>query len=140
MRTPRRSRRRAGQLLLEVRAALEDADTHPQQVKDAGDRESHDFIVAALAEQYPDDAVLSEEGVDDPARLTAARVWIVDPLDGTREFSEPGRRDWAVHVALVVEGNVVAAAVALPALGITYTDEPPPPRRHRSATVGRAWW
>jgi 3'(2'), 5'-bisphosphate nucleotidase len=118
---------RAGELLLGVRATLEDANTHPQQVKDAGDRASHDFIVAALAEQYPDDAVLSEEGVDDPARLVAERVWIVDPLDGTREFSEPGRRDWAVHVALVVDGKVVAAAVALPALGITFTDVPAPP-------------
>jgi 3'(2'), 5'-bisphosphate nucleotidase len=118
---------RAGELLLEVRTALEDANTHPQQVKDAGDRAAHDFIVAALAELHPDDAVLSEEGVDDPTRLSAERVWIVDPLDGTREFSEPGRRDWAVHVALVVDGAVVAAAVALPALGITFTDDPAPP-------------
>jgi 3'(2'), 5'-bisphosphate nucleotidase len=70
--------------------------------------------------------VLSEEGVDDPERLTASRVWIVDPLDGTREFGEYGRTDWAVHVALVIDGQVEAAAVALPALGRTLTMEPPP--------------
>ena len=117
----------AGELLLEVRASLEEANAHPRYVKDAGDRVSHDYIVKALAEQFPDDAVLSEEGADDLARLTAERVWIVDPLDGTREFGEPGRSDWAVHVALVVDGTVVAAAVALPALGITFTDLPAPP-------------
>jgi 3'(2'), 5'-bisphosphate nucleotidase len=117
----------AGELLLEVRAALEDAQAHPRYVKAAGDRVSHDFIVQALAEEFPDDAVLSEEGADDLARLTAKRVWIVDPLDGTREFGEPGRADWAVHVALVEDATVVAAAVALPALGITFTDVPPPP-------------
>ncbi|HEX7444230.1 MAG TPA: 3'(2'),5'-bisphosphate nucleotidase CysQ, partial [Acidimicrobiales bacterium] len=72
------------------------------------------------------DAVLSEEGRDDPARLTAARVWIVDPLDGTREFGEPPRTDWAVHVALVVAGRPVAGAVALPALGLTLGTRPAP--------------
>ena len=117
----------AGELLLEVRASLEEANAHPRYVKAAGDRVSHDFIVQALADDFPDDAVLSEEGADDLARLTADRVWIVDPLDGTREFGEPGRSDWAVHVPLVVDGSVVAAAVALPALGITFSDEPPPP-------------
>ncbi|MFI5045477.1 MAG: 3'(2'),5'-bisphosphate nucleotidase CysQ [Acidimicrobiia bacterium] len=116
----------AGELLLEVRAQLESAGTDPRAVKDAGDRASHNYIVQALDEQFPDDAVLSEEGADDQARLTAARVWIVDPLDGTREFSEPGRADWAVHVALVEGGQVIAAAVALPVLGITFTDVPPP--------------
>ena len=118
----------AGERLLEVRAELEAEGADPGEVKDTGDRTSHDYLVAALAEQFPDDAVLSEEGVDDPARLTAARVWIVDPLDGTREFSEPGRADWAVHVALVEAGQVIAAAVALPALGITFTDVPAPDR------------
>ena len=116
----------AGELLLEVRATLEDSDAHPRYVQAAGDKVSHDFIVQALAEQFPDDAVLSEEGDDDWARLNADRVWIVDPLDGTREFGERGRSDWAVHVALVRSGTVVAAAVALPALGITFTDDPAP--------------
>jgi len=69
--------------------------------------------------------VLSEEGVDDAARLSASRVWIVDPLDGTREFGEEGRTDWAVHVALAIEGRIEAAAVALPARGLTLTASPP---------------
>jgi 3'(2'), 5'-bisphosphate nucleotidase len=72
-----------------------------------------------LARARPDDAVLSEEGADDPVRLRSQRVWIVDPLDGTREFSEPGRDDWAVHVALWQNGELVAGAVALAAQGIT---------------------
>jgi 3'(2'), 5'-bisphosphate nucleotidase len=79
------------------------------------DRQSHELLVAELARLRPDDAVLSEEGADDPARLTADRVWIVDPLDGTREYGEPGRTDWAVHVALWERGELTAGAVALPA-------------------------
>ncbi len=82
-----------------------------------GDRQSHEFIAAQLAAARPGDAVLSEEGRDDPARLAADRVWIVDPLDGTREFGEPGRSDWAVHVALWERGELTAGAVALPAQG-----------------------
>jgi 3'(2'), 5'-bisphosphate nucleotidase len=99
--------REAGQLL--VRRRAEGAS------KDDGDRESNDLILARLAEARPDDAVLSEESKDDPIRLERERVWIVDPLDGTREFGEAGRRDWAVHVALVVHGTPQACAVALPA-------------------------
>ena len=87
---------RAGRLLLDLRAQGGD----PDALKNAGDRQSHEFLMAELAKARPDDAVLSEEGIDDKARLTADRVWIVDPLDGTREFGEPGRTDWAVHVAL----------------------------------------
>src|ERR671924_656396 len=68
----------------------------------------------AAAAGHPEDAVLSEEGADDPARLLAHRVWIVDPLDGTREFGEEGRTDWAVHVALWESGGLAAGAVALP--------------------------
>jgi 3'(2'), 5'-bisphosphate nucleotidase len=85
-----------------------------------------------LAEHRPDDIVLSEEGKDDRRRLDAERVWIVDPLDGTREFSEPPRDDWAVHVALWERsandgaGDLTAGAVAQPALGRTFhTGEPP---------------
>ena len=80
-----------------------------------------------LAEHRPEDAVLSEEGKDDKARLSADRAWIVDPLDGTREFSEPPRDDWAVHVALWAraEGDLVAGAVAQPGMGRTFhTGEP----------------
>lgn len=108
---------RAGQLLLGVRDEL--ADATGSERKAAGDKRSHDFLMAALAEARPGDAVLSEEGVDDPVRLRSERVWIVDPLDGTREFSELPRQDWAVHVALWEAGELVAGAVALPAQGIT---------------------
>ncbi|HEX5144061.1 MAG TPA: 3'(2'),5'-bisphosphate nucleotidase CysQ, partial [Mycobacterium sp.] len=94
-----------------------------EERKAAGDKRSHEFLMAELAAARPADAVLSEEGVDNPVRLTAQRVWIVDPLDGTREFSEPGRSDWAVHVALWERsadgGELIAGAVALPAQGIT---------------------
>jgi hypothetical protein len=80
-----------------------------------------------LSQLRPGDAVLSEEGRDDLARLAADRVWIVDPLDGTKEFGEPGRTDWAVHVALWERGQLVAGAVALPAQDtVLSTAEPPP--------------
>jgi len=98
----------------------------PRGLKDAGDRLGHELIVATLARYRPDDVVLSEEGKDDPARLTAERVWIVDPLDGTREFSEPPRDDWAIHVALWSGGDLVAGAVALPARGVTLSTAQPP--------------
>jgi 3'(2'), 5'-bisphosphate nucleotidase len=88
-------------------------------LKHAGDRGAHDLIMAELAVSFPDDAVLSEEGVDRPERLRATRTWIVDPLDGTREFGEHPRPDWAVHVALVIDERPVAGAVALPAMGLT---------------------
>ncbi|MGE2692396.1 3'(2'),5'-bisphosphate nucleotidase CysQ [Mycolicibacterium pulveris] len=107
----------AGKLLLEVCEEL--AEASQAERKAAGDKRSHDFLMHALAAERPGDAVLSEEGADDAARLRAERVWIVDPLDGTREFSELGRDDWAVHVALWQSGTLVAGAVALPAQGIT---------------------
>ncbi len=107
----------AGRLLLGVRTEYADAD--PAERKKQGDRRSHEFLMAELAAARPDDAVLSEEGADDPVRLTAERVWIVDPLDGTREFSELDRVDWAVHVALWQSGELVAGAVALPAQNMT---------------------
>jgi 3'(2'), 5'-bisphosphate nucleotidase len=118
----------AGRLLLDVRA--EYADAAVSERKSAGDKRSHDFLIEALGRERPGDAVLSEEGADDPVRLTAERVWIVDPLDGTREFSELDRDDWAVHVALWQSGELVAGAVALPAQGITLatpTVAAPPP-------------
>ncbi len=108
---------RAGVLLLQVRAEL--AEAEPQVRKDEGDRRAHELLVAALADARPDDAVLSEEGADDLARLDFDRVWIVDPLDGTREFGEIPRTDWAVHVALAVRGAPVVGAVALPGLDVT---------------------
>ena len=111
---------RAGHLLLALRAKGGD----PDALKNAGDQASHEFLMAELAKARPDDAVLSEEGIDNKERLSAQRVWIVDPLDGTREFGEPPRTDWAVHVALWernagAAGELTAGAVALPAQGIT---------------------
>jgi 3'(2'), 5'-bisphosphate nucleotidase len=84
----------------------------------AGDRTANALIMEALAANRPDDAVLSEEEKDNPERLKASRVWIVDPLDGTREYGE-GRTDWAVHVALSIDGAPVLGAVALPGLTLT---------------------
>ncbi|VXC06676.1 3'(2'),5'-bisphosphate nucleotidase CysQ [Nocardioides sp. AX2bis] len=125
----------AGHLLLEVRQQ----GLEGRELKDAGDAAAHELLMRLVAEMRPDDAVLSEEGKDDKARLTADRVWIIDPLDGTREFSEPPRDDWAVHVALWQrgagdgsggDGDLVAGAVAQPALGETFstggTREVPP--------------
>ncbi|HEY1699701.1 MAG TPA: 3'(2'),5'-bisphosphate nucleotidase CysQ [Trebonia sp.] len=105
----------AGRLLLGLRAAGGDPDV----LREAGDRRSHEFLAAQLADRRPDDALLSEEGIDGRERLSADRVWIVDPLDGTREFGEAGRSDWAVHVALWERGELTAGAVALPAQGTT---------------------
>ena len=117
----------AGRLLVELRSSLVDAGADSGTLRAEGDRQAHELIMAALAEARPGDAVLSEEGKEDLRRLDAARVWIVDPLDGTREFSEPPRTDWAVHVALVSGGVPVAGAVALPALDQTLSTSPPPP-------------
>jgi 3'(2'), 5'-bisphosphate nucleotidase len=116
---------RAGRLLLELRPASDAAESFdPSVLRAAGDKAAHEHIAADLTAARPGDAVLSEEGIDDPARLTADRVWIVDPLDGTREFGEPGRDDWAVHVALWHDGSLIAGAVALPAQGVTLGTSP----------------
>jgi 3'(2'), 5'-bisphosphate nucleotidase len=116
----------AGELLVQVRADLERDGAPSWQIMDTGDLASHRFLVKELQQHRPDDAVLSEEGTEDPRRFTAERVWIVDPLDGTREFGEPGRSDWAVHVALWERGTLTAAAVSLPAHGVTFATDPPP--------------
>ncbi len=112
---------RAGALLLALRDELGFDD--PKALRHAGDNRSQDLLAAALHELRPDDAVLSEEADDDAARLEAERVWIIDPLDGTREFGEPGRDDWAVHVALWerTQNGLTAGAVALPAQHQTLT-------------------
>ncbi len=112
----------AGRRLLEVRGE----GLEGKELKNAGDQAAHDLLMALVAEHRPDDAVLSEEGKDDKVRLAATRVWIIDPLDGTREFSEPPRDDWAVHVALWQDGELVAGAVAQPALGETFNTGAPP--------------
>ena len=113
----------AGELLLSLqRCGLFDG----KAMGKAGDEVANDFILRALAQHRPDDAVLSEEETNDTARCGRARVWIVDPLDGTREYGE-ARIDWAVHVALAVDGRAALGAVALPGLGLTLSSHAPPP-------------
>ncbi|MEO8815877.1 MAG: inositol monophosphatase family protein [Mycobacterium sp.] len=112
----------AGKLLLTVREQV--GFDHPGQLGDAGDRQANELILDLLRAVRPGDAVLSEESPDDLARVQSDRVWIIDPLDGTREFTTPDRDDWAVHVALwqrgqAVLGSITDAAVALPARGNT---------------------
>ncbi len=118
--------RSAADTLLSVRArmGLDDA----RALRDAGDAEAQAVIAALLSAHRPDDAVLSEEAKDSPARLAAERVWIIDPLDGTREFAE-GRDDWAVHVALWEAGTLTVGAVALggPQTVLTTADVAPRP-------------
>lgn len=140
----------AGELLLGLRTEM--GFTDPGRLRDEGDRRSHEYLMAQLAAWRPDDAVLSEEALgardaDEAAeRLGAERIWIVDPLDGTREYAEPGRTDWAVHVALWTttaastarrrrrtsgslksdQGRLAAGAIALPAQGsVLATDSAP---------------
>ncbi|TYQ10190.1 UNVERIFIED_ORG: 3'(2'), 5'-bisphosphate nucleotidase [Gordonia westfalica J30] len=115
----------AGELLLDIRKT---SGLTGKELGNAGDSQSNEFLLRRLAEERPDDAVLSEESADDKSRLQAERVWIVDPVDGTREYGtyEPGagRTDWAVHVALwSASDGLIAGAVALPALGVTYVDD-----------------
>jgi len=126
----------AGQLLLDLRGRGGDRDA----LRKSGDRLSHEFLAAELAVRRPGDAVLSEEGIDDKARLAAQRVWIVDPLDGTREFGEDGRTDWAVHVALWERGGsgtgrLTVGAVALPAQGRVLSTVNPPARPGSAPTT-----
>ncbi len=129
----------AGQLLVQVREEMTARNASTWQVMDTGDIASHRFLVEQLRIARPDDAVLSEEGADDPRRAAAERVWIVDPLDGTNEFGERGRHDWAVHVALWERGNLTAAAVSLPALSAVFGTDPAPvlptPTRERPRLI-----
>ncbi|MEP7201244.1 MAG: 3'(2'),5'-bisphosphate nucleotidase CysQ [Ilumatobacteraceae bacterium] len=124
----------AGHLLVEIREELTRAGAPAWQVMDAGDLASHRFLVQELGAARPDDAVLSEEGLEDPRRFYADRVWIVDPLDGTSEFGEIGRPDWAVHIALWDADHLAAGAVSIPALDLIFCTNPPPlvPQSHRS--------
>ena len=125
----RRLATEAGRLLVELRDQMTAEQADPAAIKDAGDLASHRFLMEQLAAERPDDAILSEEGADGGEkadRLTAERTWIIDPLDGTREFGEPPRVDWAVHVALVSANQPIAGAVALPAEELTLaTDDAP---------------
>ncbi|MDE2318321.1 MAG: 3'(2'),5'-bisphosphate nucleotidase CysQ [Rhodospirillales bacterium] len=110
----------AGKILLNLRAS---SLFSGKALGKAGDRVANAFIIEALRENRPDDAILSEEEKDSAARLSAERVWIVDPLDGTREYGE-GREDWAVHIALSIGGKPVIGAVALPGVGQVFLSEP----------------
>ena len=93
----------AGRRLVALRSTIADGSA----LKAAGDRSSHEFLMAELARCVPNDGVVSEEGERTVGRATIRRTWIVDPLDGTREYSEPPRDDWAVHVALVIDGQPI---------------------------------
>jgi 3'(2'), 5'-bisphosphate nucleotidase len=133
----------AGRRLLELRAG----GGEPDLLRRAGDRLSHEFLVSELAARRPHDVIVSEEAADDRARLTADRVWIVDPLDGTKEFGEPGRTDWAVHVALweradpagsAGAGGLTAGAVALPAQGRVLSTAAAGEPHHRRGAGGQA--
>lgn len=131
----------AGKLLLAVRDRV--GFGAPRQLGDTGDREANALILGRLHAERPGDAVLSEESPDSGARLHADRVWIIDPLDGTREFSTPNRDDWAVHVALWrrdAEGptRITDAAVGLPARGSVYRSDTvvaPDARRNPAAPI-----
>jgi 3'(2'), 5'-bisphosphate nucleotidase len=117
----------AGELLLALRDELGFAD--PWALRDAGDKRSNVHLLKLLADARPDDIVLSEESADDPRRHDADRLWIIDPLDGTTEFGEEGRTDWAVHVALWERGkSLTEGAVALPARGMTLSTADPLPQ------------
>lgn len=121
----------AGDELLRVRAEAA-SDPSAAALKDRGDAAGQAALAKLLSEHYPHDAVLSEEARDNTERLQAQRVWIIDPLDGTREFSEIPRDDWAVHVALWERGHLCAGAVALPARRRTFsTDQDPAPLPER---------
>jgi len=124
----------AGRLLLQVQ---ESSLFEGQALGRVGDRVSNAFIMEALRCHRPDDAILSEEEKDDADRLRHLRVWIVDPLDGTREFGER-RTDWAVHVALSVDGHAALGAVALPGLALVLDSgsvSAPAPREGRLRMV-----
>lgn len=111
----------AGRILLEVRAS---GVFGPKALGKAGDQTANQFLIHAIAEQRPDDGLLSEESKDTDARLSRSRVWIIDPVDGTREYGE-GRADWAVHVGLAIDGVAAIGAVALPGLDMVLrTDQP----------------
>jgi len=120
----------AGRLLLEVRASGLVMD---KELGKAGDATANQFLVHALKQQRPDDGLLSEESKDTPERLDKSRVWIIDPVDGTREYGE-GRTDWAVHVALAIDGRAEVGAVALPGLALTLNTGAPPALSPMAAT------
>ena len=129
----------AGAMLVELRDELVAEGIHYWDLKDEGDVAGHRYIMSALTAARPDDVILSEEAADNRRRLSAERVWIIDPIDGTNEFAEHPRHDWAIHIALWEAGELTAASVALPTLGITFDASPaavvPPSTRARPLLV-----
>jgi 3'(2'), 5'-bisphosphate nucleotidase len=117
----------AGQVLVGLREQLFAEGVSTWDIKDAGDAAAQRYLAHQLSTHRPDDAVLSEEGKEDPRRFDSERVWIIDPLDGTREFGEEGRFDWAVHVALWTVDRFGAAAVSLPAINAVFATDPASP-------------
>ena len=115
----------AGVLLLKLRNQLVKNGAHPVMLKDFGDASAHEFLMEELKISRPDDFVLSEEGIQGDYSQKD-RVWIVDPLDGTREYGEFPRDDWAVHVALVERGELVAGAVSIPQRDQVFSTAKPP--------------
>ena len=129
----------AGVMLVELREELAIEGIHYWDLKDEGDVAGHRYIMDALTQARPDDVILSEEAADNRRRLSAERVWIIDPIDGTNEFAEPPRYDWAIHIALWEKGKLTVGSVALPTLGITFDADPapivPPSTRERPLLV-----
>jgi len=129
----------AGAMLVELRDELVSEGIHYWDLKDEGDVAGHRYIMSALTAARPDDVILSEEAADNRKRLSAERVWIIDPIDGTNEFAEHPRHDWAIHIALWESGELTAASVALPTLGITFDASPaavvPPSTRAKPLLV-----
>jgi 3'(2'), 5'-bisphosphate nucleotidase len=129
----------AGAMLVELRDELVAEGIHYWDLKDEGDVAGHRYIMSALTAARPDDVILSEEAADNRKRLNATRVWIIDPIDGTNEFAEHPRHDWAIHIALWEAGELTAASVALPTLGITFDASPaavvPPSTRAKPLLV-----
>jgi 3'(2'), 5'-bisphosphate nucleotidase len=113
----------AGKLLLDVR---DSGMLSGKALGAAGDQTANQFLCHAIRQQRPDDGLLSEEEKDNAARLSKTRVWIIDPVDGTREYGEQ-RTDWAVHVALAIDGVPAIGAVALPGLGLVLRSDAPQP-------------
>ncbi len=126
-------------MLVELRDELVAEGIHYWDLKDEGDIAGHRYIMSALTAARPDDVILSEEAADNRKRLSADRVWIIDPIDGTNEFAEHPRHDWAIHIALWESGELTAASVALPTLGITFDASPaavvPPSKREKPLLV-----
>lgn len=129
----------AGVMLVELRDELVAEGIHYWDLKDEGDVAGHRFIMSELSSARPEDVILSEEAADIRRRLTAERVWIIDPIDGTNEFAEHPRHDWAIHIALWELGEITAASVALPTLGVTFDASPaaivPPSKRAKPLLV-----